>query len=110
MKKIRIAFVIVFALFTAGCSYDNLVYKYGNGIKDGIKGGAMAMACVAVSPPICIGVSALEGYIDGKQQARDKIIANENAALVKAIADKKAKDMGVVVEIDCWFWNPFCRD
>lgn len=101
MKKILT--IIITMLLLQSCWYDNTAYKYGNAIKDTIKGGSMALACVAVSPPICVSVFAIEGYIDGKQEARDKITASENAELVKAIADKKAKEIGVEID-NCWLW------
>lgn len=97
----------VFALFliilNTGCSYDNMVYKYGNGIKDAINGATSAIACSYVPVATCVTAGAVKGYIDGKQEARDKIVAKDDAKLIKKLAEAKAKDMGVEVD-NCWFW------
>lgn len=90
-------------LLLSSCSYDNLAYKYGNGIKDAINGAAMGLACVAVSPTICASAAGVSGYIKGKQDARVKIVAKDNAKLIKRLAEAKAEDMGVKVDT-CWFW------
>lgn len=92
------------AVLTVGCSYDNMIYKYGNGVKSAISGASSAIACVAVAPVVCASAAGLKGYIDGKQTAREKIVAKDNAKLIKKLADEKARDKGVKVD-NCWFWN-----
>lgn len=99
-SKLILIFFLV--LVIQGCSYDNFVYKYGNGIKDAINGATSAIACAYVPVATCVTAGAVKGYIDGKQEARDKIVAKDNAKLIKKLAESKAKDMGVKVD-NCWF-------
>lgn len=101
MKKI---ILIIFVILSTSCSYDNIAYKYGNGIKNAINGATSAIACVAVAPAFCAGAGAVKGFIEGKQEAREKIVAKADAKLIKKLAEAKAKDMGVKVD-SCWFWN-----
>lgn len=98
------AFIIIVLLVTlGGCSYDNIAYKYGNGIKDAINGATSAIACAYVPVSTCVAVGAVKGYIEGKQEAREKIVAKSDAKLIKKLAESKAKDMGVEI-VSCWFW------
>lgn len=96
-----LAIVVMMAL--SGCqTLDDTTYKYGNGIKNAISGASSAIACVATGGAVCATVGAVKGYIDGKQEARDKIVAKADAMLIKKMADAKARDIGVKVD-NCWF-------
>ena len=105
MKKI---ILIASVLLLTGCqTFDNLTYKYGNGILNAINGAGSAIACVSTGGTICATAGVVRGYIDGKQEARDKIVAKADARLIKKLAEAKAKDAGVKVN-DCGWYNPFC--
>ena len=105
----RLFILAILMSVMAGCSndYDNLVYKYGNGIKNGIEGASKAIACVYVGGATWGVAGAALGYIDGKQQARKNIVSKEDAKFIKRIAEKEAKDQGVDLKDSCWFF--FCN-
>lgn len=105
MKKI---ILIASVLLLTGCqTFDNLTYKYGNGILNAINGSGSAIACVSTGGTICATAGAVKGYIGGKQEAREKIVAKADAKLIKKLAEKQATDQGVEVK-DCAFLGFWC--
>ena len=98
--------VMSFALLLTSCqTYDNTVRKYGGGIKGAITGVKDAIFCGTVGATIC-GISAgVEGYIDGKVEAREDIKADTNEKTIKALADVQAKEQGAGVGCSWYqFW------
>lgn len=106
MKKLILA---IFAVVTlSSCqTFDDMTYKYGNGVKSAINGAGSAMACIGSGGLACGIGAGIKGYIDGKQEARDKIVAKADARLIKKLAEAKAKEVGVKVG-SCGWYNPFC--
>jgi uncharacterized protein (DUF697 family) len=106
MKKLIT--VATLTLTLASCqTFDNIVYKYGNGIKGAINGVGSAMACVSTGGLTCSVGAGVKGYINGKQEAREKLIAKADAKLVKDLAKQKAIKEKQLKD-GCGRFNPFC--
>lgn len=104
MKKLVLTTFTVLAL--SGCqTFDDVTYKYGNGIKSVINGVSSAIACIGSGSLVCGIGAGVKGYINGKQEARDKIVAKADARLIKKLAEVKAKEQGAMVNCS---WYQFC--
>lgn len=95
--------LIILLIILSGCEAQKASAKRA------IEYGSKAFACIAVRQDTCVAIGLFDGWLDGNEKAKEQAIARKNEKLIKAIADKQAKDAGVVVG-ECYLFDLLCTD